>query len=119
MDARQKMETIVKVLDNKKAVDIRVLDISGITIIADYFVLCSGRSTTQVKALTDEVEFQLDEAGVPCQKKEGKQGYNWMLMDYGDVVVHIFHEETREFYALEKLWADADEVDVAQIVEEA
>lgn len=117
MTAEEKMKRIVAALSDKKAKDIKVLNISGITIIADYFVICSGSSTTQVKALTDEVEFKLEEAGVPCGKKEGKQGYSWMLMDYNDVVVHIFHDEMRSFYALEKLWADAENVDVSAITE--
>lgn len=116
MDSTEKMRNIVRILDNKKAVDIKVLDIGGISIIADYFVICNGTSTTQVRALTDEVEEKMEELGETLLKKEGKQGYNWILMDYGDVVVHIFHEETRDFYSLEKLWSDADEVDLSKLL---
>lgn len=118
MTAKEKMETIVDVLDSKKADDIRVLSVSDLTILADYFIICSAQSTTQVKALADSVEEKLDELGEPLVKKEGKQGLNWILMDYGDVICHVFYQETREFYALEKLWADAEEVDVSGLLSE-
>lgn len=110
MNAAEKARRIADLLDQKKAIDVKVLDISDITVIADYFIICSGTSSTQVKALTDEVEEKMAEAGSPCLKKEGKQGNQWILMDFGDVVVHIFQEETRSFYDLEKLWSDAREV---------
>jgi ribosome-associated protein len=116
MTSAEKMQLIVKTLDDKKAEDIRVLSLGGLTILADYFVICSAQSTTQVKALSDNVEEKMDEAGEPLVKKEGKQGLNWILMDYGDVICHIFYQETRDFYALEKLWADAEEVDISDII---
>lgn len=118
MTATDKMKRTVKILDSKKAEDIRVLNVNGLTILADYFVICSAPSTTQVKALADAVEEEMDKAQEPLLKKEGKQGLNWILMDYGDVICHIFYQETREFYALEKLWADAQEVDLAGLLSE-
>lgn len=115
MTSKEKMELAVRRLDAKKASDIRVLDISEISLLADYFVICSAPSTTQVKSLADHVEEELEKAGEPLLKKEGKQGYNWVLLDYGDVIVHIFYQETREFYELEKLWADAKEIELESI----
>ncbi len=118
MTAAEKMQLITKTLDSKKADDIRVLSVGDLTILADYFVICSAQSTTQVKALADNVEEKMDEAGEELLKKEGKQGLNWILMDYGDVICHIFYQETRDFYGLEKLWADAEEVDISDIIEQ-
>lgn len=112
MIAVNKMKHIVKVLDAKKAHDIIALKVTDLTILADYFVICSAPSTTQVKALADAVEEAMDLKKEPLLKKEGKQGLNWILLDYGDVICHIFYQETREFYGLEKLWADAAEVDI-------
>ncbi|MBQ4515368.1 MAG: ribosome silencing factor [Clostridia bacterium] len=118
MTATEKMQLITKTLDDKKADDIRVLSVGDLTILADYFIICSAQSTTQVKALADNVEEKMDEAGESLLKKEGKQGLNWILMDYGDVICHIFYQETRDFYALEKLWADAQEVDISDLITE-
>ncbi len=116
MTAREKMELITNVLDRKKAEDIRILSVSDLTILADYFIICSAPSTTQVKALGDTVEEEMDKVGQTLLKKEGKQGLNWILMDYGDVIVHIFYQETRDFYGLEKLWADANEIEVDTVL---
>ncbi|KPU44158.1 ribosomal silencing factor RsfS [Oxobacter pfennigii] len=94
--------------ENKKAKDIKVLDISSISPITDYFVLFSGSSTVQVRAIADEVEEKLTEKGYALLHKEGYNASRWILLDFGDVIVHVFHEEDREFYNLERLWADAD-----------
>lgn len=118
MTAKEKMELAVRHLDNKKAKDITVLEVAGLTLLADYFVICSATSTTQVKALGDTLEEALDLAGEPLTKKEGKQGMQWVLMDYSDLIVHIFYQETREFYGLEKLWADARVIPLNEIIEE-
>ena len=118
MTATEKMKLAVKHLDNKKARDIKVLKVSGLTLLADYFVICSASSTTQVKALGDTLEEAMEKAGEQLLKKEGKQGLNWILLDYSDVIVHIFYQETREFYGLEKLWADAEDVPLDEILEE-
>lgn len=118
MTAEEKMQRIVRHLDNKKAHDIKVLKVTGLTLLADYFVICSAPSTTQVKALGDTLEENMEKAGEQLLKKEGKQGQNWILLDYSDVIVHVFYQETREFYGLEKLWADAEEMPLNEILEE-
>lgn len=118
MTSTEKMEHIVKALSDKNAKDIVSLKIADLTLMADYFVICSGASTTQTKALSDSLQEKMEEIGIEVVKKEGKQGYNWILLDYSDVIVHIFYKETRDFYALEKLWADAEEIDISEIVKE-
>jgi ribosome-associated protein len=93
---------------SKKAENISVLDIREVSILADYFVICSGNSTTQVKSITDEIRDKMQEAGYTLDHVEGYKEEKWVLLDYGDVVVHVFHSREREFYNLEKLWGDAD-----------
>ena len=100
----------VKAIDSKRGENIRIIKIDELTVIADYFIIANGSSTTQVKALADEVEFKLSEAGLEPRRTEGYQGANWIVLDYIDVVIHIFHKETREFYDLERLWQDGTEV---------
>lgn len=92
---------------SKKAKDIRVLKVEDLTVLTDYFVIGTGSSATQVKALADEVEYQLGQAGVKPLRREGMDARNWILLDYGTVIVHVFYPETRDFYDLEHLWADA------------
>ena len=111
-------KAIVKVLDSKKAGQIKVLKIDNKTIIADYFVICSGNSSTQIKTLADEVEYQLKVGGVPFIKLEGNDSNEWKVIDCHDVIIHIFSNEAREFYKLEKLWADAEEIDISEILSE-
>ncbi|MFP4661807.1 MAG: ribosome silencing factor [Halanaerobiales bacterium] len=96
--------------DDKKAIDIEVLDVQELTIIADYFVICSGNSETQVKAIANGIEKELSEEGIEPQKVAGKQDSRWILMDYADVIIHIFHKDEREFYELDRLWADAEKI---------
>ncbi|MCH5200321.1 MAG: ribosome silencing factor [Oscillospiraceae bacterium] len=100
----------VKAIDSKRGENIRIIKIDELTVIADYFIIANGSSTTQVKALADEVEFKLSEAGLEPKRTEGYQGANWIVLDYIDVVIHIFHKETRDFYDLERLWQDGVEV---------
>ncbi|MBI5187684.1 MAG: ribosome silencing factor [Nitrospirae bacterium] len=95
---------------DRKAKDILILDLKGLTIIADYFVICSGESTIQVKAITELVEERFDRAGIKPLGIEGLNYSHWVLMDYGDVIIHIFEEDTRTFYGLEKLWIDAGRI---------
>ncbi len=105
-------KSIVKVLDDKLAGDIRLLHVTEKTIIADYFVICTGSSTTQIRSLAGEVEYQIGEAGMKPGHIEGLPEANWVCMDYHSVIVHIFTEENRSTYRLEKLWEDAEEVDI-------
>ena len=106
MDARAKAELAVKALDDKKAGNIEIMDVAEQTSLAEFFVIASCQSTTQVKACADEVEDQLKEAGVELLHSEGYRGGAWILLDYGDVVVHVMQEETREFYDIERLWKE-------------
>jgi len=105
-------EQIVRALEEKKARDIKVLKTDKLTVLADYFVLCTGTSTTHIKTLTDEVEKRLKEAGEPALRREGYRSGGWVLLDFGCVIVHLFLEDTRKFYALERLWGDAEEVKI-------
>lgn len=118
MEAKELMENIVKVLDSKKAKDIRAIRIGNLTILGEYFVIATGTSSTQVKMLADEVDYQLGEKGVQPHRVEGYHSENWIILDYTDVIVHIFHEDTREFYDLERLWADGEKVDLSGILKD-
>ena len=102
---------IAKILDTKKAHDVKVLKIEDLTIVTDYIVIATGTSTTQVKALADEVEYQLEtQHGMSPSRVEGYESKNWILMDYDTVIVHVFHPEARNYYNLDKLWADGEEI---------
>ena len=96
---------------DRKAYDLVVLETGGVSSVADYFIICSGRSDTQVQAIADAIEEHLRGQGVRPIAIEGRTRGQWVLLDYGDVVVHVFLEETREYYGLERLWADAPRVD--------
>ena len=116
MESKQLMETVVKCMDSKKAIDIKALDISKITTMADYFVICQGGSSTQIKAIADEIEEKLSENGVKPFGREGMNTAYWILMDYSDVIVHIFSGESRSFYSIENLWSDAEIVDISSLI---
>ena len=105
-NARELAEAIAEVLDSKKGKDIKVLHVEDKTVIAEYFVLCTGNSSTQVKALAGEVEFRTEQRGLPPYSVEGRDNNSWILLDYSNVIVHIFSREAREFYNLEKLYED-------------
>ena len=108
---------IAKILDSKIAQDIKIIEISDVTILADYMVIATGRSSTQVKSLADEVENQMDEAGVSVSHIEGHRSNSWILLDYVDIIVNVFNEEAREFYNLERLWQDGKELDLSEILD--
>ena len=107
----------VKILDTKKAFDIKILKIDKKTILADYFVICTGNSSTQIKTLADEVEYQFGVGNVPFVRLEGTDSDEWKIIDCHDIIVHVFSNEARNFYKLEKLWADAEEIDINSILE--
>lgn len=98
---------------DKKALDITVLDISHISIICDYFLICTGRSSTQVQAVAENIEAKLKDAGIKPLRIEGFREGSWILVDYGDVVVHVFQEAERDFYNLERLWGDANVIEMS------
>lgn len=104
-----------KALDDKKARDLKILKTEGQTVLADYFVICNGTSSAHIKALVDEVDRQLAEAGEPLLRREGLRSDIWVLMDFGCVIVHVFTDEARKFYNLERLWSDAETVDPSSL----
>lgn len=105
----------VAALESKKGIDIRILKIADISTLADYFILCTGTSNTQVNALCDAVEASMDETGEPLVSREGHRSGTWVLLDYGCVVIHVFTEDTRKFYDLERLWSDATPVTLEEM----
>ena len=111
------MAAAVKALDKKKGKNLQVLRTGELTTLADYFVLCTAGSTTQIKALCDACEEGVEEIGGELHHKEGFRDGGWVLLDFSDVVVHVFLEEERDFYDLERLWADAQPVDLTPYVE--
>ena len=116
MDAKEIMEIAVKAIDSKKGEDIEVIGVTDLTILADYFVIATGNSSTQVSALADEVEFKLGEAGLKPHDIEGEKT-PWVCLDFNSVVVHIFYKEQRKFYQLERLWEDGQKIDITNCLE--
>ncbi|WP_033121602.1 ribosome silencing factor [Oscillibacter sp. ER4] len=119
LPSRELAEIAVKALDSKKGKEIRLIRIDKITTLAEYFVICTGTSNTQINALCDAVEKELTEKGEEPLHREGYRGDTWVLLDYGCVVVHVFNDEARKFYSLEHLWADGEEVDLSAILPHA
>ena len=107
---------VTKALDAKKGMDIKLLKIDKVSSLADYFLICTGTSNTHVKTLCDFAEYTLDQLGEPMLGREGHRGNSWELLDYGTLVVHVFTEEAREFYNLERIWADAENVDLSGVL---
>lgn len=106
-----------KAISSKKGLDIQVIEIGDISVLADYMVIATGTSSTHVKALADEVEYKLDEAGISVSHIEGYRSNSWILLDYVDVIVNVFSDEAREFYDLDRLWQDGNPVDLTGIVD--
>lgn len=117
METRELVKQLVRSLDKHKAKDIQVIRVADVTIIAEYFIIAAGTSSTQVRALADYAEGELKEQGVSPQRMEGYAGSTWVLIDYGSVIVHVFQPETREYYNLERLWKDGEFVDIAEFLE--
>mgnify|MGYP001191519650 CR=1 FL=1 len=115
MQSKELIEIAVKALDSKKAKDIEVINIEGLTMLGDYLVIASGSSNTQVRALSEEVEYKLSEKGVEPLHIEGRTT-QWYLLDYGDVMIHVFHTDARNFYALERMWSDGEKVDISDLL---
>ena len=112
---REIAEEAVKALNAKQAKDVTLLRTSDVTVLADYFVICTATSSTHVKTLTDEVDKVLSEQGEPPLRREGYRGGGWILLDFGCVIVHIFQAEMREFDNLEHIWSDAEEVPLSSL----
>ncbi|MCD7860125.1 MAG: ribosome silencing factor [Firmicutes bacterium] len=100
--------SVAKALDEKKGIDIQILKIDRVSSLADYFVICTGTASTHVRALCDAAQYAMEQPGEPMLSREGHRGNSWELIDYGSVVVHVFTEEARSFYDLERLWSDAE-----------
>ena len=112
LPSRELAEIAVKALDSKKGKEIRLIRIDKITTLAEYFVICTGTSNTQINALCDEVEKELDQLGEQPIHREGYRGGTWVLLDYGDFIIHIMHQDAREYYRLERLWRDCPVVEL-------
>ena len=118
LEAKEMAILAAKALDDKKGKEIRVLEITELTSLADYFVICSGGSNTQINALCDNVEKLIaEQAGEKPLHREGYRGGTWVLLDYGCIAVHVFNDEAREFYSLERLWQDAKEIDISDALQ--
>jgi len=103
---------VVQALDEKQGRDVSVLKVDELTVLADYFVICTATSTTHIKTLTDAIEKLLEENSEPVRRREGYRSGGWVLLDFGCVIVHLFLEDLREFYHLERLWGDAEEITI-------
>ena len=110
-NSKEMVKLAVNALEDKKGEDIQIIDIREVSVLADYFLIASGSNTNQVQAMADNVEETLGKAGYVCRQVEGYQSGNWILMDYRDVVIHIFDEENRLFYDLERIWRDGEIVE--------
>lgn len=117
MNSYEQSILTAKAISSKKGLNIKLIEIGDISSLADYMVIATGTSSTHVKAIADEVEYQLDEAGISVRHIEGYRSNSWILLDYVDVIVHIFSDEAREFYDLERLWQDGKEIDISDIVD--
>ena len=113
---KQMAQLVCRALDEKKGRDIKVIDIHDVSVIADYFVIASGSNQNQVQAMVDNVEEQLGRAGFEPKQVEGVRNSSWILMDYGDVIVHVFDEENRLFYDLERIWRDGKTLDMVEFL---
>lgn len=112
MDSLTFAKDIAEIILTKKGFSIRILDLKKLSSFADYFVICSASSDTQVKAISDAVDKEIRERGIKTYHREGYESLNWVLLDYFDVVVHIFKTEARDYYNLEKLWGDANVIEI-------
>ena len=110
--AKEMAKLAFNALEEKKAVDIKLIDISEVSVLADYFIIASGTNRNQVQALADNVEETLHKAGHPVKQTEGYRTANWVLMDYGDIIVHVFDSENRLFYDLERIWRDGKNITI-------
>lgn len=116
MDALNILKIALNAADDKKAEDLMAIKVEGLTIITDYFCYASGNSSTQVKAIANEIEDKLAQAGIEPHHIEGKSS-GWILLDYGTVIFHVMQKDSREFYNLEKLWADGEQLDVSSYID--
>lgn len=114
IDSKEQLQIAVKAADSKRAEDILALDVREVSLLADYFMICSANSERQMNAITEEIIDKEEENNYEVKRIEGKEGGKWILIDLGDLIVHVFHAPEREFYNLEKLWSDAPLVNISE-----
>ncbi len=117
MEVNEILKTAVKAIDSKKGENIEVIKVEDLTILAEYFIIATGTSSTQVRALADEVEYKLSLEGVSPHHIEGEKS-PWVCLDYNSVVIHIFYKDQRDFYQLERLWEDGEKIDITNYLED-
>ncbi|MCR5715930.1 MAG: ribosome silencing factor [Lachnospiraceae bacterium] len=115
MELKDAVKSIVSIIEDKKGEDIRVIDISEVSVIGDYFIIASGNNRSQIQAMADDIDEKLGKAGLIQKNIEGYQNANWVLMDFGDIIVHLFDQENRVFYDLERIWRDGKVLDPSSI----
>lgn len=115
MNSKEIARLAIEALEDKKAEDIKVIDISGVSVIADYFIIAGGSNRSQIQALCDNVDEKLGRAGCPAKQTEGYDTANWILLDFGDIIVHIFDKENRLLYDLERIWRDGKQIDIKEL----
>ena len=116
MTQQERLELIIKTLDVKKGEDIQALKVTDLTILADYFIIVNGTSNTHARTLADEVEFQFTQKGIEPLRREADTGNTWIILDYADIIIHVFDRTQRQFYNLEGLWADAEPVEIKNLL---
>ncbi|MBO5291738.1 MAG: ribosome silencing factor [Lachnospiraceae bacterium] len=115
MESKEMAKLAIQALEDKKAEDISVIDISGVSVLADYFIIANGSNRSQIQAMIDNVEERLGRSGAELKQIEGYDTANWVLMDYGDIIVHVFDRDNRLFYDLERIWRDGKKIDPAEL----
>lgn len=115
MNSKEIARLAIEALEDKKAEDIKVIDISEVSVIADYFIIAGGSNRSQIQALCDNVDEKLGRAGFPAKQTEGYDTANWILLDFGDIIVHIFDKENRLLYDLERIWRDGKQIDIKEL----
>ncbi len=116
MEPMEKVRNIVRILDEKKGINLNAIRVTEITSVTDYMIMCTGGSSTQIKALSGFVQDKMTELGAPPHHVEGRDAGSWILLDFGDAVVHIFSKELREFYDLDHFWGDGEILDLSEMV---
>lgn len=115
VQAKEMAKIAYHALDEKKGEDIRIIDIAGISVLADYFIIANGSSESQVQAMVDNVEEEMHKVGYSLKQREGYGSGNWVLLDFGDVIVHVFDKENRLFYDLERIWRDGKNIEITEL----
>ena len=116
-NSMEMVKLVIDALEDKKAEDIRIIDISEVSVLADYFIIANGTNRSQIQALADHVGETLGKAGLPLKQVEGYETANWILMDYRDIIIHVFDRENRLFYDLDRIWRDGKRIDIEELLD--